>query len=164
MNYLFVVMGVSGCGKSSIGKELAEALDLPFYDADDFHPKENIEKMKAGTPLNDQDRLPWLKRLNDLLHDQEKHGMVLACSALKESYRVILQEELDQKIQWIFLNGSKELIFERMNQRSGHFMPIDLLTSQFEVLEIPAYALDVDIRPSIDQIIPRILKSLKNNL
>lgn len=164
MNQLFVVMGVSGCGKSSIGKGLAQVLNLPFYDADDFHPKANVEKMKSGIPLNDQDRLPWLKRLNELLHKQELNGMVLACSALKESYRELLQQELDQKIQWIFLNGSKELIFDRMNQRSGHFMPIDLLNSQFEVLEIPAYALEIDIRPSIDQIIPSILKSLKNNL
>jgi len=152
-------MGVSGCGKSSVGKVLAKAIDLPFYDADDFHPEANILKMEKGLPLEDKDRYPWLKILNELIKDKENEGLVLACSALKDSYRRTLEANLNKKVNWIFLSGSKELILERLNQRSGHFMPIDLLNSQLEALEFPEEAIEISIQPSVEKIVKNIIKS-----
>jgi len=152
-------MGVSGCGKSSVGKALAKAIDLPFYDADDFHPEANILKMEKGLPLEDKDRYPWLKILNELIKDKENEGLVLACSALKDSYRRTLEANLNKKVNWIFLSGSKELILERLNQRSGHFMPIDLLNSQLEALEFPEEAIEISIQPSVEKIVKNIIKS-----
>jgi len=152
-------MGVSGCGKSSLGKALAKAIDLPFYDADDFHPEANILKMEKGLPLEDKDRYPWLKILNELIKDKENEGLVLACSALKYRYRRTLEANLNKKVNWIFLSGSKELILERLNQRSGHFMPIDLLNSQLEALEFPEEAIEISIQPSVEKIVKNIIKS-----
>jgi len=152
-------MGVSGCGKSSVGKVLAKAIDLPFYDADDFHPEANILKMKKGLPLEDKDRYPWLKILNELIKDKENEGLVLACSSLKDRYRRTLEANLNKKVNWIFLSGSKELILERLNQRSGHFMPIDLLNSQLEALEFPEEAIEISIQPSVEKIVKNIIKS-----
>ena len=141
-------MGVSGCGKSSVGNALAKTINLPFFDADDYHPEANILKMKQGIPLKDEDRYPWLKILNELIKSRENEGLVLACSALKDKYRRLLENHLSKKVHWIFLSGSKALILERINQRSGHFMPIDLLNSQFEALEFPEEAIEIDIKPN----------------
>ncbi|MFE0878288.1 gluconokinase [Streptomyces smyrnaeus] len=127
-------MGVSGSGKSTVGEWLAQVLDLPFADADDFHPERNIEKMSAGTPLDDADRAPWLEAMADWLGSRTGSGAVLVCSALKRRYR----DRLRQASEWLFfvhLDGSYELIAERLAGRSGHFMPPSLLRSQFEALE-----------------------------
>ena len=110
-------MGVSGSGKSTIGELLAQKLNIPFFDTDDFHPKENVEKMKAGNPLNDKDRAPWLDNLNQLAKKElAKKGAVITCSALKEKYRVRLEEGLPNSPEWIFLNGDFEMILQRMNR------------------------------------------------
>lgn len=160
MNMVVIVMGVSGCGKSTIAKKLSESLKLPFFDADDFHPAENIEKMGKGVPLNDGDRASWLASLSLHLEQWEKDGgAVLACSALKERYRVILAQHLSS-CHWVYLHGSYELILDRMNKRKGHYMGGTLLKSQFEALEIPAYGLHVDIQKSPEEIIEEIKKSL----
>ena len=152
-----VLMGVSGCGKTAIGLELSKILNIPFYDADDFHSAENKEKMSHGIPLTDDDRLPWLKTLADLL--KEKSGLILGCSALKESYRKILRVSPD--IQFIYLKGSYQLIHDRLKKRHGHFFDPHLLKSQFADLEEPKDAIVVDISPSISKITESILQKLE---
>lgn len=156
-------MGVSGSGKSTIGKKLADELKIPFFDGDDFHPQTNIRKMASGQPLNDEDRLGWLKSLNKLAADQLKNNsLVISCSALKEKYRQILSDGLEQNCKWIFLHGSKETIALRMSKRKDHFMPENLLQSQFETLEEPAYGIPVDIEMTPKEIINKILNQLKH--
>ena len=135
-------MGVSGCGKTTIGKLLAERLKVPFLDADEFHPPENVAKMAAGTPLSDADRQPWLELLNQKLRSQE--NAVLACSALKESYRQTLAKGLGD-CRFVHLHGSIELIRARLAERRHRYMPASLLESQFATLEPPSSALAVDI-------------------
>ena len=145
-------MGVTGTGKTTIGKKLAEHLSIPFIEGDEYHDQANIIKMQEGIPLSDEDRYPWLRTLSGLLQMEEgRKGAVLACSALKEEYRRILQQPLKQKIKWIYLEGEEELLRDRMKNRSGHFMPGGLLRSQLDTMEKPAYALSfpVDRDPAI---------------
>jgi len=154
------VIGVSGCGKTTIARKLSEAMGLPYYDADDFHPQENIDKMSSGMPLNDKDRVSWLETLSKNLQNWEsKGGAILACSALKEQYRKVLSQDLTN-CQWIFLHGSYELILERMNKRKDHYMSGELLKSQFEILETPTYGIHIDIQKSPEEIIAKIKSSL----
>ena len=157
-------MGVSGSGKSTIGELLAKRLGIPFFDADDFHPIENVEKMKAGNPLNDEDRAPWLANLNQLAKkEMAKKGAIITCSALKQKYRVSLEQGLPNSPEWVFLNGDFELILKRMNQREGHYMPASLLQSQFDALEIPANAFEVDIALPPKEILATILSKLRGD-
>ena len=129
-------MGVSGCGKSTIGKLLAQELDIPFFDGDDFHPESNIQKMSNGQALNDADRQGWLETLNDLAKQQlAKNSCVIVCSALKQKYRDTLSLNINAETNWVYLSGSFNQIFDRLNSREGHFMPSELLISQFETLE-----------------------------
>ena len=158
---LIIVMGVSGSGKTTIGKQLALALDIPFFDADDFHPKSNIEKMSNGIPLNDEDRLPWLQNLNRHLIAHKNSGAVLACSALKESYREILSEGIF--IDWVYLKADFDLIKERMLDRKDHFMPLELLQSQFNTLETPNYGIHVSNTSTPTEIVKKILSNLTKN-
>jgi len=159
---IILIMGVSGSGKTTIGKKLSENTGFPFYDADDFHPKKNVAKMSSGIPLTDEDRMPWLEILSGKLGDWEKNGgAILACSALKEDYRKVLERQ-GVLIDWFFLKGDKELIAERMNRRKGHYMPPDLLNSQFEALEIPRYAHHIDIEQTPDKILEDIMSKLEN--
>lgn len=146
---LIVVMGVSGSGKSTLARALAEHFKIEFLDADDFHPATNIAKMKSGKPLNDKDRHPWLQALAlEMLNRQDK-GAVLACSALKESYRELLSEYVPLEV--VYLKGSYETIYERMSARKGHFMPPELLQSQFRALEEPQTAIDIPLEWSTEQ-------------
>jgi len=154
------VIGVSGCGKSTIAQKLSEDLGIPYYDADDFHPQENIDKMSSGKPLNDDDRALWLEILSTNLQQWEKEGgAILACSALKEKYRRVLAGNL-KNCHWVFLYGSYELILERMNKRKDHYMSGEMLRSQFEALEVPAYGIHIDIQKSPKEIIAKIKSSL----
>jgi len=158
----FIVMGVSGCGKSSVGKALADTLGWDFYDADDFHPPANVAKMAGGIPLNDSDRTPWLASLHDMISSNlqaDKPG-VLACSALKERYR---QQLLDGNngVQIFYLKGSYELIWSRMEKRTDHYMKPHMLQSQFDTLEEPVNALTIDISKPIDEIVQEIIKCLE---
>lgn len=154
-----IIMGVSGCGKTTIGRRLAERLNCPFYDGDDFHPAENIAKLSAGIPLTDQDRAGWLKSLADLIQQQTNTGLsgVLACSALKRSYRRALRVG---PVRFVYLKGSFEVIQARMRGRGDHFMKPAMLKSQFDILEEPATALTLDVELSQDAIIEKILEDV----
>jgi gluconokinase len=155
----FLVMGVSGCGKSTIGKELARRLGWDFYDADDYHPSGNIAKMVAGVPLNDDDRYPWLDSLHMLISSCLKANRpgLLACSALKDSYRQKLLKG-NKGVKIIFLKGSYSLIKARLEKRPTHYMQPIMLQSQFDTLEEPHGALVIDVSPSVDEIVAQILE------
>ncbi len=155
----FIVMGVSGSGKSTVGKALAEKLGWDFFDADDFHPQANIAKMAAGIPLDDSDRTPWLAALSDQLFATLKAGRhsVLACSALKESYRKQLLNG-KEGVEIIYLKGSYDLLLERMSMREGHFMKPEMLKSQFATLEEPQNALVLDISMPLDAMLAWVLE------
>ncbi|MCQ9162875.1 gluconokinase [Arthrobacter sp. STN4] len=129
-----IVMGVSGSGKSTIGALVADAMDIPFLDGDSLHPLANIHKMAAGTPLNDEDRLPWLEIVGNELANTKAAGIVIACSALKRSYRDIIRTKAPDTI-FLHLDGSLEVLSSRLEGRSGHFMPPALLESQLATLE-----------------------------
>lgn len=157
----FIVMGVSGCGKSSVGKTLAEKLGWDFYDADDFHPPANIKKMADGIPLDDSDRAPWLASLHDLISSSLKanHSGVLACSALKERYRQQLMDG-NNDVGLVYLKGSYDLIWSRMTARKEHYMKPHMLQSQFDALEEPVNALTMDISESVDEILSKVLEQM----
>ncbi|UMM03024.1 gluconokinase [Vibrio campbellii] len=133
-----VVMGVCASGKTTIGEHLAKKLGRKFIDGDDLHPRANIQKMASGQPLNDDDRKPWLERIRDAAHSLEsknEHGIIV-CSALKKIYRDQIREG-NENVTFLFLDGSKDLILERMRARQGHFMKENMVNSQFETLERP---------------------------
>ena len=158
---MIVVMGVSGSGKTTVGKELAAKLDLPFYDADDFHSQTSIEKMKSGTPLTDPDRYPWLQLLSEKIEHWNTEGSaVLACSALKEEYRTILSSRT--KMIWVYLVVGFETIYDRMKKRD-HYMKPEMLQSQFDTLEIPDYGIHVDASHSVEEIVAKIILTLEGN-
>jgi gluconokinase len=154
---IIVVMGVAGSGKTTIGEALARELDWRYLDADDYHPAANVAKMAAGTPLQDADRWPWLDRLNAVLRLEKE--AVLACSALKESYRQRLTARL-QRFRIVYLRGSFELLSQRAAERKHRFMPSSLLQSQFDSLEPPAGAIEVDVAQPVDDCVRRILAAL----
>ncbi len=158
---VFVIMGVSGTGKSTIGKLLSDALQIPFYDGDDFHPEANIKKMSDGKALNDDDRKGWLIRLNQLAKEHKSKGAVIACSALKQSYRDLLLSEMEDYLEFVYLEGSFELIKSRSENRDGHFMPLDLLQSQFDTLEPPLEAIIVSVANTPTEIVTSILNQLQ---
>lgn len=158
---VIVVMGVSGCGKSTIGTLLAERLQLPFYDADDYHPPANVEKMSAGAPLTDEDRGPWLKKLAAGIAEWNEVGdAVLACSALKISYRDILRTG-GADLVFVHLEATKEVFETRMHARQGHFFPAELIESQLATLEPPRDAIRVDVSAPPAEIVEHILRELK---
>jgi gluconokinase len=156
---IILVMGVSGSGKTTIAQMLADSLHWQFQDADDFHPQENIQKMRQGIPLDDDDRKPWLQILHSAialwLHNHD--NVVLACSALKASYRQMLV--FDTNIKQVYLKGSFELIQKRLQQRQNHFMSAKLLKSQFDSLQEPCDALIVDVSKSPQAIVNDIRES-----
>ena len=159
---IYIVMGVSGCGKSTVGDLLSKQLSVPFYDADDFHFPENIEKMVKGAPLTDVDRKPWLTLLANNITDWEAEGgAVLACSALKSSYRDILRSTTEGVVQFIYLKGEQSLLAERMKNRDAHFMPEALLQSQLNTFEPPNEAITVLLKNTLDDIISKILEEIK---
>lgn len=159
---LYVVMGVAGCGKSTIGEGVAARLGGVYLEGDSLHPPANIEKMSAGTPLTDDDRWPWLAQIGQSM--READGIVIAgCSALKRAYRDYIIDQAGEPVTFLYLDGSRDLIAKRMGAREGHFMPLDLLDSQFATLEVPSAeenAISVDIdKPSgmiIDAIVNRL--------
>lgn len=156
---LIIVTGVSGTGKTTVGELLSKKLKLPFFDADDFHPQSNIDKMSHGIPLTDEDRMPWLKALADQLNKyEEEGGAILACSALKENYRQILN--VSDEVKWIHLEGNRKLILERMEARKNHYMKPKMLDSQIETWEEPDYGLKLSIDQTPEEMLAEALDYL----
>ena len=160
----FIIMGVSGSGKTSVGKALAEKLGWEFFDADDFHPPANVAKMANGIPLDDADRDPWLAALHDLISASLAAGRpgVLACSALKQRYRQQLVRD-NENVQVVYLKGSYDLIWSRMQHRADHYMKPHMLKSQFDALEEPGNVFTVDIAVPIEEIVQQILEYMEQN-
>lgn len=154
--------GVSGTGKTTVGKVLAAQPGWSFIEGDDFHPAENIEKMNAGIALNDDDRWPWLLALRQHVDDACERGksVVLACSALKQEYRGFLEQNHPDCVHYVYLHGPVELIRQRLEERKGHFMDPDLLQTQLEALEPPDEAIRVDVRPAPEVIAAEIRRKL----
>jgi len=161
---IIIVMGVSGSGKSTVGELLAKSLNWDFRDADSFHPEANVAKMSRGIPLGDSDRLPWLLLLQEAIDQwlQNKCDAILACSALKETYRQMLVGDRPQ-VKIVYLQGSFELFAQRLKQRENHFMTVELLQSQFEALEEPKKAIAVDASLSVEAIVEKIKQLTINN-
>ena len=165
-HHAFVLMGVSGCGKSAVANGVATGLNAAFLDGDYLHPRANIEKMAAGHPLNDADREPWLKAINDAIFAMQRTNelSVIVCSALKKSYRDILRND-NKNLYFIYLKGDAIVIEERLRARRGHFFKPEMLKSQFEALQEPneqetdAYA--IDIRPSLDVVIDNTCSTIR---
>ena len=158
---VILLMGVTGSGKTHIGKLLAVQLQWPFYDGDDYHPSENVGKMRSGIPLDDDDREPWLLTLADLIAGavDRNDSAVFACSALKEAYREVLM--CRPEVRLVHLKGSVELIHERLGIRVHRYMPASLLDSQFATLEDPSNAVIVDIAPPPAAIVSEIRRKLE---
>ncbi len=162
---IVIVMGVSGSGKTTVGQRLAQALGWRFRDADDFHSPANIAKMTAGIPLTDEDRAPWLAVLRELLENTLAAGeyLVLACSALKRTYRERLTVDAARQ-RWVYLRAPRELIAERLKARQGHYMPAAMLDSQLAALEVPEDALVVDAAAAPDTLVALLLQELRPGL
>jgi gluconokinase len=161
-----VVMGVSGAGKSTVGRLIAAQLDCPFRDADSFHPKANIEKMASGQPLTDEDRWPWLRAIAAWIAEHRVAGTtcVVTCSALKRAYRDLVTDNQRTDVRLVYLKGDIDLIEARLKVRTGHFMPPALLRSQFDALEDPRadeYAITVPIDAAPEQIAESAIKALR---
>jgi gluconokinase len=159
-----ILMGVAGSGKTAVGKGVAARLNWLFLDADDFHPAANIEKMKHGIPLNDQDRIPWLRALRDELRRllAEGRSVILACSALKESYRKLLSDDV-APMSFVLLDVDQETIRERLQHRSAHFFPKELMNSQFAALEKPKDAIIIDARKSLAEVTDRVAQAVSGS-
>ena len=159
MATIYIVMGVSGVGKTTLGKAIAQQLDIPFYDADDFHPQENKDKMAAGIPLQDEDRWPWLNHIVTQYDQWEIEGAVLACSALKESYRKRLKVD-QSKVKTIYLSASFDNIAQRLSVRKNHFFNPSLLQSQFDTLEAPTSGIICDASLQKDRLLQHIINTI----
>lgn len=165
--YAIIVMGVSGCGKSSVGLKISDALGMQFVEGDQLHPASNVEKMSKGIPLTDDDRMPWLDLIGETMKaslDREQ-GVIVSCSALKRTYRDRLRKAVNGKLFFVYLSGSKELLAKRMGERRGHFMPSSLLESQLATLEVPTGepgVVTVDIDDTIEGIAETALRDLKS--
>ncbi len=157
-----IVMGVAGCGKSTVGPLIAEALGGAFAEGDQFHPPANVAKMSSGLPLDDSDRMPWLAAMAEAIRDWRRQAQptVLACSALRQRYREVLADGSDE-VRFVYLRGTQTLIGDRMARRRNHFMPPSLLTSQFATLEEPADAIIVDVGGAPEAIAAAALERLR---
>jgi gluconokinase len=165
---LLIMMGVTAAGKTEVGERLAQRLEWIFADADDYHSQENREKMQAGVPLTDDDRMPWLMDLHDLLDDWEENGIngVLACSALKQQYRELLMQDLPAKdVHFVYLDVPRDVLERRAIQRDHPFMPAGMVASQLDTLEPPQDALKVEVvdagrEKKVDELVNEIIAGL----
>ncbi len=164
-----VVMGVCGSGKTTVGKALAEKFGATFIDGDDLHPRANILKMASGTPLNDEDRAPWLERIGDVFFSLQRRSLsgVIVCSALKKKYRDIIRHE-NEGLVFVHLQGSMDTILERMAARQGHYMKKDMVQSQFDTLEVPGAdetdVVSVSIEQPIEKVIADAIAAVESKL
>lgn len=158
---ILILMGVTGSGKTTIGRMFAESVGWKYFDADDFHPAANIEKMKRGVPLTDADRKPWLSRLRELISQciERNENAAIGCSALKASYWKLLS--IDESVEIVYLKGAPDVIRQRLRSRTGHYMNPDLLDSQFQTLEEPEDTLTIDVGLTPAEIIARIKEHLR---
>jgi carbohydrate kinase (thermoresistant glucokinase family) len=158
---IVVLMGVSGSGKSTIGRLLSQRLGWPFHDGDDFHPPGNVAKMHAGVALDDEDRRPWLAAIADSIRDHLRRGerAIYACSALKQAYRAMLK--VDERVVFVHLRAERAVLEARLRSRRGHYMPASLLDSQLATLQDPgAEAIEVDVSPPAEQVAEAICRRL----
>jgi gluconokinase len=157
---IFIVMGVSGSGKTTVGKAVSNKFGWKYYEGDEYHPAENVEKMKNWIPLNDEDRLPWLLSLRKVIEEaiSKRENIVISCSALKEAYRKILK--VSEEVKFIYLKGSYDLIRKRMEERIPHFFKPEMLKSQFDVLKEPQQAIEIDISKSSESIIGDLIDKI----
>lgn len=160
---IVLMMGPAGSGKTTVGELLASQLSWDFADGDDFHPPANVAKMASGVPLTNEDRLPWLESIRDAMQQWQAKGksMVIACSALKRSYRELLGIGPSAKdVKLVYLKGTYDLLLERLHSRKGHYMKEQMLASQLADLEEPADAITIDISESPEEIVSEIRKHL----
>ena len=160
MTLRVVIMGVAGCGKSSVGAALSAALGVPYVDGDDLHPAANVDKMRRGVALTDEDRWPWLGQVAACL--QNSAPVIVGCSALKRAYRDRIRAGVQGEVAFVHLSGDRDLIAARMAQRQGHYMPLSLLDSQFAALEPPGQ--DEAVTVTIDQPLPDIVAQILGHL
>ena len=160
MTLRVVIMGVAGCGKSSVGAALSAALGVTYVDGDDLHPAANVDKMRRGVALTDEDRWPWLDQVAACL--QNSAPVIVGCSALKRAYRDRIRAGVQSKVAFVHLSGDRDLIAARMAQRQGHYMPLSLLDSQFAALEPPGQ--DEAVTVTIDQPLPDIVAQILGHL
>lgn len=154
---IIILMGVSGSGKTTVGELLSQQIGVPFFDGDDFHSPANVAKMAAGTPLTDQDRAGWLADLAQHIGQWEQDkGAILACSALRESYRATLQGGAQEPLHWVFLTGDPALLLQRLQARQGSYMKANMLDSQLQTLEMPTYGLHLDVADAPQQLVEKI--------
>lgn len=156
-------MGVSGSGKTTIGRQVAERMDWPFFEGDDMHPESNVEKMRSGEPLADHDRQPWLEAIRDLaarLAEEERSG-VIACSALKRAYRDLIAVKAEEAVHFVYLKGDYDQIKKRLEERDDHYMSAGMLDSQFDALEAPEadeQVIEVSIAGTPEQVVQRVVQ------
>jgi gluconokinase len=158
---IVILMGVAGSGKTTIGRLLAEALEWNFFDADDFHSQENVERMRQGVELTDKDREPWLRRLHELLRElnSREESAILAFSALRQAYRQRLAEGIE-RLQFVYLKGGRALLERRLKDRQGHYFGADLLASQLQTLEEPEGVPVVEVTGAPETVVARVRKAL----
>jgi gluconokinase len=160
---IFIVMGVSGSGKTTVGKTVSSQFGWKFYEGDEYHPAKNMEKMKNGIPLNDKDRLPWLLCLKKIIEEalENKENIIISCSALKEAYRKILK--INNDVKFIYLKGSYDLVKKRMEERGSHFFKPAMLKSQLDDLEEPKDVIEIDISGSKDSVVKDVITKIKQS-
>lgn len=162
----YVLMGVSGCGKSSIGEALSAVCGMDFIDGDTLHPAMNVEKMSRGTPLDDDDRVPWLEQIGQVLA-QEAGPVVIGCSALKKKYRDVIRKQVPEPVHFLHLDAPRAVLQKRVSERSGHFMPTSLLDSQFDALECldaDEWGSQIDIVPPFPEVIAQAEKCVRETM
>lgn len=159
----FILMGVAGSGKTTVGKHVAARLSLPFFEGDEFHPKENVDKMSSGIPLTDADRGPWIDSIVAALNKNDATDAIVACSALSEFVRNRLRTGLKRAPQFVWLSGDPELIEQRLQTRPQHYMKAGMLASQFAALQAPDTAHRIDIRKPVDQVVADVIDIIENH-
>ena len=162
---IILITGICGTGKTTVGTRVAEELSIPYFDGDDFHPKQNIDKMGRGIPLKDEDRWAWLEAIRSRMEQfiGQNSSAVFTCSALKKSYRSVLMGGIREQILFIYLYGDLELIRERMKHRPGHYMKESMILSQLRDLEIPGSGLNLDVSGDVEETVEKIIACLKEN-